>query len=92
MPDQFQIRWHDSGREPQCPPNPAFPNGVHLDLAAGRAPGARCVLDLPYPARRCGYYSITCRTCGLRVAVTTAGRPDDPCAVKLPCKQPAAPV
>lgn len=28
---QFTITWHDSGREPQCPPNPAYPSGIDLD-------------------------------------------------------------
>ena len=30
---QFAITWHDSGREPQCPPNPAYPSGIDLDAA-----------------------------------------------------------
>jgi uncharacterized protein len=29
----FKIEWIDRGREPQCPPNPAYPNGVDLDGA-----------------------------------------------------------
>jgi hypothetical protein len=83
-PEQFRIRWHDSGREPQCAPNPQFPEGIALDLSQGRTP--TCETPLPYPARRCGHYEIVCRTCGLRVACTTAGRPDDPCAIRLACK------
>ena len=24
------IEWHDSGREPQCEPNPAYPDGIDV--------------------------------------------------------------
>ena len=80
----FRIRWHDSGREPQCAPNPEHPNGVDVDMSGGAA--AACSSALPCPARRCGHYSIHCEDCGQFVIVTTAGRPDDPRSVKLACK------
>jgi hypothetical protein len=86
MTEQWQIVWKDSGREPQVAPNPAYPEGVDVDMSAGAV--QRCKVALPYPARRCGAYVLTCRRCGLRGAVTTAGRPDDPRSVTVPCKPP----
>jgi len=84
----ISVEWIDGGREPQCAPNPRFPNGIDLDAAHGAS--ATCAVPLPYPAKRCGYYVVKCKACGLSVAVTTAGRPDDPKSVKLACKRPKA--
>lgn len=84
---QFTVQWIDSGREPECAPNPAYPDGIDLDMSDG-APRA-CTATVPYPARRCGTYVIDCGMCGLRAAITTAGRPDDPRSVKLPCRATA---
>lgn len=70
------------------PPNPAFPEGMDVDLSQGSA--ATCSTNLPYPAKRCGFYVVTCEMCGLRVVVTTAGRPDDPRSLKVACKKSAA--
>ena len=80
----FRIRWHDSGREPKCKPNPDYPRGVDADLSAGAE--ATCKVALDYPVRRCGAYTVHCEDCGLFVVVTTAGRPDDPRSVKLGCR------
>ena len=77
------IKWIDAGGEPKVKPNPAYPDGIELDMSKGQK---SCETDLPYPARRCGYYLLTCDTCGLRAVVTTAGRPDDPRRVRLACK------
>lgn len=101
----LRVTWHDKGREPQCAPNPAFPDGAVVDFAqqgTGVAPvvhpygdlyapviGATCETRLPYPAARCGTYVIECSKCGLSVACTTAGRPDDPRLARLPCKERA---
>jgi hypothetical protein len=79
----IDIKWIDLGREPQAKPNPAFPDGIDLDLSKGQK---SCETRLPYPAKRCGYYILECDTCHMRAVVTTAGRPDDPCSVKLACK------
>jgi len=79
------VTWIDREREARCPPNPDFPAGKDLDVSEG-APQA-CKVDLPYPAKRCGIYMIECAFCGLRVGVTTAGRPDDPRSVTMPCKE-----
>lgn len=80
-----KIKWIDRGREPQCPPNPAFPNGTNTDISMGAQKA--CTIDLPYPAKRCGLYAIECEACGLTLAVTTAGRPDDPRSVRVACKR-----
>jgi hypothetical protein len=80
--NQFDITWHDSGREPQCPPDPAYPQGIDINAAAGEP---CCKVRLPYPAKRCGFYAVRCRWCGFSVILTTAGRPDDPRSVTMPC-------
>lgn len=80
----FDIEWRDYGREPQHPSNPAYPLGIDLDAAAGTEHA--CKESLPYPARRCGVYVVTCNLCMLRVGITTAGRPDDPRSIRLPCR------
>lgn len=79
----FKIEWLDRHREPQCPSNPDFPNGIDVDVSLGAEQS--CVTELPYPARRCGLYIAECERCGLRVGVTTAGRPDDPRSLRVAC-------
>jgi hypothetical protein len=79
----FEVNWIDGGREPRCQPNPAYPEGVDLDASGGAE--AACKVDLPYPAKRCGYFVVKCPVCGYTAAATTAGRPDDPKSIKLPC-------
>ena len=79
----LKVEWIDRGREPQCPPNPDYPDGIDLDATwAGQK---SCFTKLPYPAKRCGFYKVSCDRCGCVIAVTTAGRPDDPRSVKVPC-------
>lgn len=81
---QFTIKWLDGGRSPQVAPNPRYPCGVDLDISAGRVDG--CTAELPYPAKRIGSYVVTCLRCGFVGACTTAGRPDDPRSLTMPCK------
>jgi hypothetical protein len=85
MKDKLSIKWVDHQREPQCQPNPAYPNGIDVDLRTKQGQPS-CNTALPYPARRCGVYLVICERCGHRVAITTAGRPDDPRSATLPCK------
>ena len=80
----MKITWYDGNREPQCDPNPAYPLGMDIDCSKGAA--ATCKASLPYPAKRCGMYSIVCETCGFSAVVTTAGRPDDPRSITMPCQ------
>ena len=83
MTEQFMVSWHDAGLEPRVAPNPNYPNGIDLDCSDGAE--RTCTVTLPCPARRIGYYVVRCRRCGYSVAVTTAGRPDDPRSIKMPC-------
>jgi hypothetical protein len=83
MSDQFEIHWVDSGREPQCASDRLYPEGIDLDCTS--AGQASCTASLPYPAKRCGYYFVSCRRCGTTAGITTAGRADDPRSVKLGC-------
>jgi hypothetical protein len=82
MPDQFRITWVDRGCEPQCQPDPAFPDGKRIEAPPDIL---ACSVELPYPAKRCGYYVVECTRCSVRVAITTAGRPDDPRLAEIPC-------
>jgi hypothetical protein len=84
VPNQFRIKWHDAGREPQVAPNPAYPNGMDVD--ASDKSRKHCTVELPYPAKRCGYYVIACLVCRMNFACTTAGRPDDPRSMTVNCK------
>ncbi len=80
-----KVNWIDRGREPKCPPNPDYPNGIDADASFGAEKS--CRVELPYPAKRCGLYHVTCEACGLTVGITTAGRPDDPRSLRMPCKR-----
>ena len=79
----IEVVFLDSGCEPQCKPDPKYPNGKDIEIAGG---AVRCCSNLPYPAPRCGVYEITCNDCGLKVALTVAGRVDDPRTITIPCK------
>jgi hypothetical protein len=82
----LQVRWIDDGREPRSKPDPNYPHGIDLDMSAQASGRNCCQTPLPYPAKRCGKYIVVCDTCGLRVIITTAGRPDDPRSLKVICK------
>lgn len=82
MASQFVIRFVPSGRgRAQNPPDPAYPDGMHVDV--GRRPA--CKAALPYPAPECGLYTVRCKLCDASVICTTAGRPDDPRSMMVPC-------
>lgn len=83
MEQALNVKWIDGGREPQCAPNPNYPNGIDLDMSKGAA--KTCTANLRYPALRIGHHIVTCPVCKQRVSVTTAGRVDDPKTVKLAC-------
>lgn len=84
MSATITVQWLDFGREPECPPDPNYPSGKDVDASIGAK--ATCVALLPCPAPRCGAYAVRCQVCGMSVAVTTAGRPDDPRSVKIACR------
>jgi hypothetical protein len=79
----IKVTWVDHGREARHPADPAYPDGVDVDLSRGVA--RSCRTALPYPAPRCGLYVIACRACGQSVVVTAAGRRDDPRSVAIAC-------
>jgi hypothetical protein len=81
----IEVKFNDSGREPTQKPNPKYPDGMAVSCAK---PGQKsCTNNLPYPAPRCGTYSVICMTCRFTCIITVAGRLDDPCTITLPCKQ-----
>lgn len=82
----LNVKWIDSGFWPEITPTTNL-QGIDVDISRGAS--KTCETKLPYPAQRCGFYEVTCETCGLRVAVTTAGRADDPRSVKVACKAQA---
>lgn len=82
----IKIEWIDSGREPKVAPNPKCPDGIDVDISTPPG-GWNCRVELPYPARRIGHYLLECDICGSRVAITTAGRRDDPRSATIPCKR-----
>ena len=86
--DNLTVEWIDGGREPRCPPDPRFPDGVDFDVTKGHALEATCQAALQCPAPRCGQWLIACSKCGQRILITAAGRRDDPRSVKIPCAIP----
>ena len=84
--EQITVELIDFKRYPECQPDPRYPNGIDCDVSEGAS--LTCLADIPYPAPRCGLMSVKCEKCGLTVALTVAGRPDDPRSVKLACKMP----
>ena len=80
----LKVTWVDGAREPKNPPDPAYPNGIDIDMSRGKTPACERKLE-PYPTPRCGLFAVACDRCGQRVVITTAGRPDDPRSVKLAC-------
>lgn len=79
----MKVEWIDGKREPQCAPNPEYPNGIAVDASGGAE--KTCTVELPYPARRIGRYMVECPVCGARTMCTTAGRTDDPKSIKVAC-------
>jgi hypothetical protein len=80
----LRVEWVDGGREPRNPPDPRYPEGIDIDASMPDLPS--CETALPYPAKRCGHFIVSCQTCGLKALVTTAGRIDDPRSLKITCR------
>ena len=85
---RFWARWVDQERVSTYPADPAYPHGAAIDVALDAAHA--CRLALPSPTVGCGLWVIKCRRCHYALCVGTAGRPDDPCSVRIPCKSPPA--
>jgi hypothetical protein len=47
-----EVEWIDSGREPQCAPDPRFPDGMEVDISGGAARACTVRPALPCPAVR----------------------------------------
>lgn len=87
---QFNCRWVDGGREPTQPPDPAYPDGIDVVIQGGPKDSMRiCSTTIPYPTGHAniGTWVVTCRTCGFRVTLTAASRPDDPRSLSFPCQK-----
>jgi len=82
--DNLKVTFLSHNRQPQCAPNPAYPEGIDVDISKGYKES--CLAVLPYPAECCGAWLILCKTCRQSYVVTAAGRPDDPRTVRLPCE------
>ena len=84
MPESHSVEWRPSGRgKARCAADPAYPDGVAVDVSGGAT--TTCRVDVPYPAPACGAWLIHCPACRFTVLVTAAGRDDDPRSVLLPC-------
>lgn len=82
-------KWIGNGQKPTCSPDPDYPNGRSMDLTNDATPN--CTVTLPhYPSDGRGVWVIGCFGCKLRIAITSAGRPDDPRTVKMACLSEAA--
>jgi len=81
----IDVRFNDSDRTATQPANPEYPNGMDIVLAETVIQKI-CSRNLPYPAPRCGTYSVVCRECGFTALVTVAGRADDPRSITMACK------
>lgn len=80
----IDVKFNDSGRYPKVAPNPKFPDGINASCA--QSGEKSCTFNLPYPAPRCGTYSVLCNKCKFTAIITVAGRRDDPRTITLPCK------
>jgi hypothetical protein len=88
LEDQFDVKWLDGQHASRCPSNPKYPDGIEVDISYGAK--RACRVELGYPASGIGAYLVECLLCGLRAACTTAGRHDDPRAIKIPCRSSGA--
>jgi hypothetical protein len=80
----LHVEFEDSGKPPQCPPNPAYPDGIDVDSSGRRLPA--CRVKLPKVVTT-GLFIVRCDVCHKAVAITTAGRPDDPRSFTMDCKR-----
>jgi hypothetical protein len=81
----LKVEWLDHGRTATQPPNPHYPDGMDIDVSDHA--WKFCSRVLPYPAPRCGIWLISCDRCSITVAISAAGRIDDPRSVKVACKK-----
>jgi hypothetical protein len=82
--DSITVTFVDRGRTAKCPPDPMFPHGKDID--ASHKSKHACTAQIPYPAPRCGLMVVHCSKCDQSVALTVAGRVDDPRSLKMACR------
>lgn len=78
----LHCEFFDSGKPPQHPPDPRYPDGVDVDSSQGREPA--CWTKLPRVSTR-GLMLVVCDVCRKRAVITVAGRVDDPRSYKMDC-------
>lgn len=91
IPGRLSVAWRKRARvengvartTPGVAPDPAFPEGVDIDLSEGHP--RTCAARLPHYAGLLGMYEVRCMVCDLSVAITSAGRADDPRLIRVPC-------
>lgn len=79
----LKTRFISQGRKADTPANPAFPDGINVNMC-GIAREC-CSTELPYPAECVGSWHITCDACTISVLITAAGRRDDPRWLYVAC-------
>lgn len=83
------VVWHRTGGTATQPPNLKYPDGVDVGYPAqigDDGPRLRCKVAIPYPAAGIGHWIISCKSCGMTVACTAAGRRDDPRSITMACR------
>lgn len=86
MSDYLKSQFLTNGRRPRCAANPNFPTGIVVDFRS-HPHEPSCATTLSYPLQYGGVHMVECRLCGMAVAITAAGRPDDPHTAILACKR-----
>lgn len=81
----IDVKFNDSGHTATQKADPKYPNGMDINLADNVLQKV-CCRNLPYPAPRCGTYSVRCVDCQFTALVTVSGRADDPRTITIPCK------
>jgi hypothetical protein len=82
----FEISWIWRSRLPaKCKPDENYPYGKATDMSAPGKPF--CEVEFKYPAPGVGTWIARCKTCDFTMAVTAAGRADDPTKVRWACER-----
>lgn len=80
---KFEITWLKRAERATQKPNPEYPNGMIANLSGGAVQA--CQVNLEYPAPCPGTHLIHCKLCDVNVAITAAGRVDDPVVAIIAC-------
>lgn len=80
----LKAEFFTEGKKPTQPPDPAYPNGIDVDISKGKSPW--CWIRLP-KVETTGLMLVTCEECDLRIMITMAGRPDDARSYRMACRR-----